>query len=212
MKGIFRKDMLYIRQNIKFYAGMIILFSIAGIASNGRSADFSGTLMLPLLYGAMIPHTLLSHDTQSHFLQTIGIFPVSRRQYIGEKYLFTLLCMGVMVVYMALVITVDVLYNRITLTPPHIASLLLYLGSGFLFPAVSIPLWTLLCNLDRSVYICCSALMGGLLGAMLVLLITISGRSVLTPQGASLLLLGSLLLFGVSFFIADAIFRRKDIH
>ena len=213
MKGIFRKDLFYIVQNMRLYLVIVMIFTVGGFLQNAKSEGTEiGFLPLVFVYGAMIPHIVMMQDTQTRFLTPLGGLPVSRRAYLAEKYLLALGAMAVMAVYAFVMTCICGLISGHGVGAGEIAALLANMSIGLLFPAVSILVWSLVCDKDKNVYTICSVIMGGFVGLLIGIMLTFSGKGITEPDGAGLMLLISAGVLCISFCISTAVFKGKDIQ
>ena len=90
MRGLLRKDMELTRLNAKmwgimFLIGVIYLF-------RGKSVDGGSFFTAYMMFVSVgLSAGTISYDTSDHGLQFLLVLPVTRREYVREKYLF---CIG----------------------------------------------------------------------------------------------------------------------
>ena len=82
MKGLLLKDVYMIKAYCKSYVLMTVVFMAASFF--GGNTFF---IYYPCLLCGMIPVNLLAYDEQSRFMQYSVSLPVSRAQFVSEKYL-----------------------------------------------------------------------------------------------------------------------------
>lgn len=82
MKGLLLKDLYMIKAYCKSYVLMTVVFMAASFF--GGNTFF---IYYPCLLCGMIPVNLLAYDEQSRFMQYSVSLPVSRAQFVSEKYL-----------------------------------------------------------------------------------------------------------------------------
>ena len=87
MLGLLRKD-CYL--TVK-YARMLLVVSLIMLAVGLLVPDNEFCLIYPALMIGMLPSTLYAYDEREKWTTYIQALPVSRRQYVTEKYLFGLL-------------------------------------------------------------------------------------------------------------------------
>ncbi|MBQ9696249.1 MAG: ABC-2 transporter permease [Oscillospiraceae bacterium] len=210
MKGILRKDLLFLSQQGKLIAFLILFFSVMGLIQNLKSQSY-GFMPLLFLYGSMLPHMVLSNDKQTRFFFTFGTLPVTRQQYLNEKYLLALAGEGIMAVFTLLLLLLCCLVSGRAFGTEEISMILGGAGIGLLFPSASILIWTIFCNKDKTAYTIASILMGGLLGGLISIVLTVTESDILELRGAAVLFGSAAAALAVSFCIASAVFRRKDL-
>ncbi len=212
MKGIFRKDLYFIMQNQKAFLLCIGIFTVSWVLQAVHDTDSTLMSAVIFLYGAMLPHILLTHDTQSHFLSSISAMPVTRRQYLGEKYLLVLAAQAIISVFgLAVMLICDMIAGK-GIQADSFADLLLCMCVGLLFPAVNIPVWTLLFDKGKAIFQLSSIIMGACLGAVISIAIATTDQLTVKLPTACVAFALSAALFGLSYCIASAIFLRKDIR
>lgn len=90
MKGLFLKDFRYVLTQKTF----IILILIIGLALNMTMGDsYYFTLGYITFMGVILGVTTSSMDDQKNGMSFLFTLPISRKQYITEKYLFSILMM-----------------------------------------------------------------------------------------------------------------------
>ena len=86
MKGLLLKDFYMSKAYCKSYLLIIVAFLAASFI--GGNLFF---IYYPCLLGGMVPVTLLAYDERSRFIRYCSTLPVSRAQFVSEKYLIGLL-------------------------------------------------------------------------------------------------------------------------
>ena len=87
MRGLLRKDLELARLNIKiwgvlFFIGVIYLF-------RGKSMDGGSFFTAYMMFVSIgLSAGTISYDTSDHGMQFLLTLPVTRREYVKEKYLF----------------------------------------------------------------------------------------------------------------------------
>ena len=95
MRGLLRKDLELARLNIKiwgvlFFIGVIYLF-------RGKSMDGGSFFTAYMMFVSIgLSAGTISYDTSDHGMQFLLTLPVTRREYVKEKYLF---CIGLTAVF-----------------------------------------------------------------------------------------------------------------
>lgn len=83
MKGLIIKDFIYIRQQLKLYIIIMILWFVIGFMSSGPEF-FCGIM---LMFVTMIPMTAIAYDDSSGWDSFVLTAPVSRKQLVLSKYI-----------------------------------------------------------------------------------------------------------------------------
>lgn len=98
MKGLLLKDLYMMKAYCKSYILIIAVFLAASYL--GGNTFF---IYYPCLMSGMIPVTLLAYDERDRFLQYSASLPVSRTQFVSEKYLLSLLTQGAVLLIIGIV-------------------------------------------------------------------------------------------------------------
>ncbi len=108
MRGLLRKDLELARLNIKmwgvlFFTGVIYLF-------NGKSMDGGSFFTAYMMFVSIgLSAGTISYDTSDHGMQFLLTLPVTRREYVKEKYLF---CIGLTAVLGVISLLISMLVYR----------------------------------------------------------------------------------------------------
>ena len=108
MRGLLRKDLELARLNIKiwgvlFFIGVIYLFS-------GKSMDGGSFFTAYMMFVSIgLSAGTISYDTSDHGMQFLLTLPVTRREYVKEKYLF---CIGLTAVLGVISLLISMLVYR----------------------------------------------------------------------------------------------------
>ncbi len=88
MKGLIRKD-LYMIWN---YGRSLLFVSAAFLAFSTMAEDNYFFVIYPVLFGGILPVTLISYEERDGWNSLCDTMPVSRRTVVNERYVMTLLC------------------------------------------------------------------------------------------------------------------------
>lgn len=108
MRGLLRKDLELARLNIKiwgvlFFIGVIYLF-------RGKSMDGGSFFTAYMMFVSIgLSAGTISYDTSDHGMQFLLTLPVTRREYVKEKYLF---CIGLTAVLGVISLLISMLVYR----------------------------------------------------------------------------------------------------
>lgn len=96
MKGLLVKDFLLMRKS-KY----VILFMLAiGIIGGIKNISFAAGYILMFL--AILSLSTISYDEANHGLKTLFTLPISKSDYVKEKYLFSLIITGIGFVFVTI--------------------------------------------------------------------------------------------------------------
>ena len=96
MKGLLVKDFLLMRKS-KY----VILFMLAiGIIGGIKNISFAAGYILMFL--AILSLSTISYDEANHGLNTLFTLPISKMDYVKEKYLFSLIITGIGFVFVTI--------------------------------------------------------------------------------------------------------------
>ena len=91
MKGLLRKDLYMILRYCRTLLVFCALFMVIGVFSGGENSFF---IIYPVLFGGVIPVTLISYDERFHWDRYCDTMPLRRSTVVDARYLMTLLCAG----------------------------------------------------------------------------------------------------------------------
>ena len=133
MKGLIRKD-LYMIWN---YGRMLLLMSAVFLAFSAVAEQNYFFVVYPVLFGGVLPVTLISYEERDGWNRLCDALPLSRKTVVNERYVMTILC------FLALFL-LTMAVQAAALTVKGRAAELVQLacllpGVGLLAPAVMIP-------------------------------------------------------------------------
>ncbi len=129
MKGLLLKDWYLTTKYARFLLLFAVIYGVVGVFQ----PEFAAFSILPVMLIALLPQTLISYDEREKWTEYAQALPVSRAQYVTEKYLFGACCY---VAYLALLAIL------------HLAAGTEYYGTrfamqfsvGLLAPSILLPL------------------------------------------------------------------------
>lgn len=134
MKGLIRKDLYMIWTYGKMLLVMSGLFLVFGALVEEQKYFF---LIYPVLFGGVLPVTLISYEERDGWNSLCDTMPISRRTVVNERFLMTLLC------FLALYVLTLAVQAAVLLPKGRGAELgqlaCTLPGVGLLAPAVMIP-------------------------------------------------------------------------
>lgn len=221
MKGLIYKDNVAIVTG--YWKNALLVLAIYGGMAFGMDTPFMLYAMVFLT--GMYTLSTLSFDEASHWDAYVRTLPVSARQVVGAKYLLSLLWMGGGVVLALVLLTLISLVRQGSLNDlgSSLGGCLASLGVVLVYYALSYPLsYKVGANKARTAVM--------LAMSVLFLLIVLFARFAMErnlprpamldqlgnmndAQGLGLILLvtgGALVLYGISWVISIAIYRRKE--
>ena len=199
MKGLLLKDWYL---TVK-YLRMLIMISLLFAAMSVFSPENGFFRIYPAVMFAMIPVSLYSYDDREKWTVYAQAFPVSRAQYVTEKYLFGAICTG------ALVALLTVLYlvtgadgGAVTL------SLVLGLGSASLMLPI---LFRFGAEKGRLAYL---IFIGVICGGITALSLSASSKNVSAatmPTPTLGLCVGAIMLYILSWRLSVALYQKREL-
>ncbi len=133
MKGLIRKD-LYM---IWTYGRALLVMSAIFLAVSVVAEDNYFFVIYPVLFGGVLPVTLISYEERDGWNSFCDTMPVSRRTVVNERFLMTLLC------FLTLYVLTLAVQSAVLLPKGKAAELKQLVctlpGVGLLAPAVMIP-------------------------------------------------------------------------
>ena len=133
MKGLIRKD-LYMIWN---YGRMLLLMSAVFLAFSAVAEQNYFFVVYPVLFGGVLPVTLISYEERDGWNRLCDALPVSRKTVVNERCVMTVLC------FLALYLLTLAVQTTVLIPKGRAAELVqlacLLPGVGLLAPAVMIP-------------------------------------------------------------------------
>ena len=199
MKGLLLKDWYL---TVK-YLRMLILISLLFAAMSVFSPENGFFRIYPAVMFAMIPVSLYSYDDREKWTVYAQAFPVSRAQYVTEKYLFGAICTAALVALLTvlhLVTGTDGLDGALTLP------LVLGLGSASLMLPVLFRFGAEKGRIAYLVFI--GVICGG--GAALSISAPPEGGTVM-PTPPLALCAGAIVLYILSWRLSVALYQKREL-
>lgn len=201
MIGLLLKDLLNLKQQVKLFAVLLIIWAAIALVSHNDSY-FSGFVMI---FSVMIPITSMSYDEKYHWERFALTMPLTRRDIVMAKYLLAFVS-GLAGTLVSAALT---LANR-SPWPETGTSLLAFFGIGMLLTSVVLPFIFWL-GVEKGRLIMMAAILIPLLLSALVSQLHIP--DMVTPMISKVLLVAVLLipvLFLLSVSISIQIMKKKD--
>ena len=88
MKGLIRKDLYMIWR----YGRMILLMSAVFLAVSVAAEQNFFFVVYPVLFGGILPVTLISYEERDGWNRLCDAMPISRKTVVDERYVMTVLC------------------------------------------------------------------------------------------------------------------------
>lgn len=205
MKGLLRKDLYMIWKYGRTLIVISALFLVLSIVSRGENFFF---VIYPVLFGGVLPVTLLSYEERFGWDKLCDALPLSRRTVVCARYVTTLLCF-----FALYVLTLAAL--AFVLLPQGRASDLRELAAllpvfGLISPAVMLPL-TLRFGIEKA-RIAYYALIGGV--CALGVIIMRRGPSLdarFTSRDLTVSLLACVLVFAASWLLSIRLYEKREL-
>lgn len=96
MKGLLVKDFLLMRKSKYVILFMLVIGIIGGIKNISFAAGYI------LMFLAILSLSTISYDEANHGLNTLFTLPISKSDYVKEKYLFSLIITGIGFVFVTI--------------------------------------------------------------------------------------------------------------
>lgn len=129
MKGLLVKDFYMTFKYARILLILVFIYGVAGVLSE----DMSIFALLPVLLVSMLPNMMYTYDEREKWTVYAQALPVSRKQYVSEKYLFGLIALAVYAVLITLVYVIA--------SPGRLAGMLILLATfGLIAPSLLLPL------------------------------------------------------------------------
>lgn len=136
MKGLIIKDALTLKTQWKIYLAYFVLYGIISFTNENMSSFFG---MILVLLAVMIPISTISYDERCQWQKYALSMPLSRRDIVYAKYLFSLLltAFGITVGFVFNLCVSSIALNEILLTASTSAAVALIM-SALLLPLMLI--------------------------------------------------------------------------
>ncbi len=205
MKGLIRKDLYMLWR----YGRTLLLISVAFLVFSTLSdGDNFFFVVYPVLFGGILPVTLISYEERDGWNRNCDTMPVSRRTVVSERYLMTLGCF--LLLYL-LTLTV----HGAVLIPGGKGALVLQMAAllpcfGLAAPAVMLPV-TLRWGVEKG-RLAYYVILGVTLAAGIFLFDSISDMSTAVQAPGLEAAPGlTLLLFGGSWLLSMRIYEKREL-
>ena len=205
MKGLLRKD-LYMTWS---YAKTLLAVSLLFVAMSLFADNGPVFLLYPMLLLASLPASLLGYDEKFKWDRTCCVLPLTRRQYVVEKYLYGLLCAAAALLILGGGSSLLLLLRG---RGENLGKLLvLMLGVGLLGPAMLLPfLFRWGSEKGRLVYY----FMVGLICALFVILMRADSpldAFAIGPGALLLVLLVCAVCYGLSCLLSIRFYEKREL-
>ena len=201
MKGLLLEDWYLTLK----YLRMLILISLLFAAMSVFSPENGFFRIYPAVMFAMIPVSLYSYDDREKWTVYAQAFPVSRAQYVTEKYLFGAICTGALVALLTVLYLIsgaEGFVGAVTL------SLVLGLGSASLMLPI---LFRFGAEKGRLAYL---IFIGVICGGITALSLSASSKNVsaaTTPTPTLGLCVGAIVLYIASWRLSVALYQKREL-
>lgn len=200
MKGLLLKDWCLTIKYMRSFLIIIAAFLVASVF-NPENSFF---MAYPCIMLAMIPTTLFSYDDREKWTVYAQAFPISRAQYVTEKYLFGAICTAI---YLALLTFLYLAFNREGLDDAVTTAVSL----GLLASAIMLPiLFRFGAEKGRIAYL---VFVGAIFGVLAIVFMVDrpTSRYDAFPIPNWALCVFSLLLYVLSWRLSVALYNRREL-
>lgn len=203
MKALFRKDIYEITTSLKSVILIWLIFPIVA-AINPNASYF--VLYIGLLAGTL-SSTLISYEEREKWPLFAGTLPVSRKQIVTERYLLTLLLVLAATAIGGLVLLSYHLrgYSEYA----SIGLLVQNFSTSLVMPSLLLP-FTYRYGIEKSRYIVMFLVIGIALGSQSLSSI-FEGKDGIMDPTLPLIVIGCLVLFGLSYLFSVKWYQKHDI-
>ena len=207
MRGLLLKDWYLIIR----YCRSFFLLDAVFIAVSLVAPENVYFMTFPCLFSAMIPVTLFSYDEREKWLNYSAVLPASRALQVSAKYLLGLAAVCAVLAVNALAQSAATLLLPDRSGTRFLPMLLTASALALLLPGIMLPLmYRFGAEKARIVY----AVLVGVLCALSFVLMQrdeAPGATGTAPLAPALLLPGALALYGVSWLVSIALYRRREL-
>lgn len=138
MKGLFIKDLCLLSQH-KLYIFLILALAII---MNGGTANGNFIIGYLVMFGTIFGNSTFSYDELDNSTPFLMTLPVTKKQYVGEKYVLNLIVSSVCWI-LAITCSLGLMYLNGALSsaavPEFAAEVLLFLPIAYIISAVLLP-------------------------------------------------------------------------
>jgi len=200
MKGLLLKDWYLTTK----YMRSLILISLVFAVMSVVSPENSFFRVYPAVMFAMIPVSLYSYDDREKWTVYAQAFPVSRAQYVTEKYLFGAICTAALV-------TLLTVLHLVTGTDGIDGAVTLSLFLGLVSASLMLPiLFRFGAEKGRIAYLVfIGVICGG--GAALSISASSAGDFTAVPSPNLRLCAGAIVLYIASWRLSIALYNRREL-
>ena len=204
MKALLRKDFYVLVTTFKTVLLIWMAFPLAAIVSP-QNASF--ILYVGLVAGTL-SSTLISYEEREKWPLFAGTLPLSRKQVITERYLFTLIMIVISTIIGAFVLLTYVIRGYGEYASP--ALLIQNFATSLVMPSLLLPI-TYRFGIEKGRYVVMFLVIFMALGSQ-QLSFLFSDNNGLAGFIVPAMLLGSLALFVASYFLSIKWYVNKEIH
>lgn len=205
MKGLIRKDLYMLWR----YGRTLLLISVAFLVFSTLSdGDNFFFVVYPVLFGGILPVTLISYEERDGWNRRCDTMPVSRRTVVSERYLMTLGCF-------LLLYLLTLAVHGAVLIPRGKGSLVLQMAAllpsfGLAAPAIMLPV-TLRWGVEKG-RLAYYVILGVILAAGILLFDSVSDMSTAVQAPGLWAVLGvSLLIFALSWLLSLRLYEKREL-
>ncbi|MDY5649339.1 MAG: ABC-2 transporter permease [Lachnospiraceae bacterium] len=211
MKGLLLKDWMMLKKYCRIYFFMLVIFAAASVGTG----DNSFFVMYPMLLSGVLVVTLISYDERTRWNVYCNTLPCPKSMQVNEKYMITLLLVGVTFICLAVLQFVRQLLSGGINWNEYLVLLVILLTVGILPTTILLPIvfrW----GVERGRIAYYVVIAGGVAGGMVFSnLIPIGNRNdipVLSGRFLPLLVLLILaFLLAVSWMLSLRFYQKREL-
>lgn len=198
MSALLLKDWYMTKKYCRYYIFVILVFIALSFASD--NAIF---YTYPCMLAGFLPYTLYAYDEREKFTSYCTAMPVSRRQYVNEKYVFGLICSAA-----AVLLTVLAAVIKQKTDAESVIVLCMAPASALILQAVMLPLgFKFGAEKGRIMFIAVIAI---LIAAIYVLLTPECLDSLNAGTFGIAALVACIVLLALSWLLSQRIYEKKE--
>lgn len=203
MKALFRKDLYVLTTALK---SVILIWAVFPVVAAINPAASYFIVYVGLMAGTL-SSTLISYEDKEKWPLFAGTLPISRKQIVAERYLFTLMLVAASTVIGGIVLLSYSLRGLNEYVNPSL--LVQTFSTALVMPSLLLPV-TYRYGVEKGRYLVMFLVIGLSLGSQ-ALTTLFTGRDSMQGLTLPLIAVGCLVLFGISYLVSVRWYQNHDI-
>ena len=205
MKGLIRKDLYMLWKYGRTLLLISVVFLFVSTLSDGENFFF---IVYPVLFGGILPVTLISYEERDGWNRACDTMPVSRATVVNERYLMTLLSFLLLYLLTLAVQAAVLIPKGRTEDVLQLAALLP--SFGLAAPAIMLPV-TLRWGVEKG-RLAYYVILGLIIAAGLILFDSLTDMNASVSAPGLWAVLGvSLLIFALSWLLSLRLYEKREL-